>query len=43
MSLARSLASVHKRTLTTTGEMFGSEHNFSILTDPSVVTALFIA
>jgi hypothetical protein len=27
----------------TTGEVFGSEHSFSILTDPAVVAALLIA
>jgi len=30
--------SVHKRTLTTTAEMFGSEHKFSILIDRPVAT-----
>jgi hypothetical protein len=37
------LAGVQKRTLATTGEMFGSEHSFSILTDPPTIAAIFIA
>jgi hypothetical protein len=36
-------ASVQKRTLATTREVFASEHSFSIVTDPPIVTATFIA
>jgi hypothetical protein len=32
-----------KTNTATTGEVFGSEHSFLILTDPAVVTATFIA
>jgi hypothetical protein len=37
------LARVQKRTLTTIGELSGSEHNFSIVTNPPIMTARFIA
>jgi hypothetical protein len=39
----RTSESVQKRTLATTREVFASEHSFSIVTDPPIVTATFIA